>query len=158
MTENDLRELLDAEAARINSPAFIGADPVQFPRRFTAPEDIEIVALLSATIAWGNRKMICSNCEKMLRLMDNNPYAYVMDEGYEDLPDMNIHRTFFARDFRHYLRGLRRVYLRHGSLGGFAQAEGIAASEAPAWKLVEGLNRELAAANDGAGQIGRAHV
>ncbi len=66
MTENDLRELLDAEAARINSPAFIGADPVQFPRRFTAPEDIEIVALLSATIAWGNRKMICSNCEKML--------------------------------------------------------------------------------------------
>ncbi len=151
MTENDLRELLDAEAARINSPAFIGADPVQFPRRFTAPEDIEIVALLSATIAWGNRKMICSNCEKMLRLMDNNPYAYVMDEGYEDLPDMNIHRTFFARDFRHYLRGLRRVYLRHGSLGGFAQAEGIAASEAPAWKLVEGLNRELAAANDGAG-------
>ena len=84
MTENDLRELLDAEAARINSPAFIGADPVQFPRRFTAPEDIEIVALLSATIAWGNRKMICSNCEKMLRLMDNNPYAYVMDEGYED--------------------------------------------------------------------------
>lgn len=33
MTENDLRELLDAEAARINSPAFIGADPVHMGRK-----------------------------------------------------------------------------------------------------------------------------
>jgi len=149
LTDNDLRELLDVEAARINSPEFIGADPVQFPRRFTADEDVEIVAFLSATIAWGNRKMICANCEKMLRLMDGQPYAYVMDEGYEDLPDMNIHRTFFARDFRHYLRGLRRIYARHGSLREFACHEGIAQSEAPSWQLVEAMNRELAEANGG---------
>lgn len=149
MSENDLRELLDAEAARINSPEFIGADPVQFPRRFTAREDVEIAAFLSATIAWGNRRMICNNCEKMLRLMDSQPYAYVMEEGYEELPDMNIHRTFFARDFRHYLRGLRRIYVRHGSLCEFARHEGVAQSEAPAWKLVEAMNRELAEANGG---------
>ena len=47
----DIKELLDSEAARINSPEFIGADPVQFPRRFEALPDIEIAALLSATIA-----------------------------------------------------------------------------------------------------------
>lgn len=151
MTDNDLRDLLDAEAARINSPEFIGADPVQFPRRFSRPEDVEIAAFLSATIAWGNRKMICNNCEKMLRLMDYQPHAYVMDEGYEDLPDMNIHRTFFARDLRHYLRGLRRIYARHGSLREFALHEGVAQSEAPSWHLVERMNRELAEANGGVG-------
>ncbi|MDE6326201.1 MAG: DUF2400 domain-containing protein, partial [Duncaniella sp.] len=53
----DLKDLLDSEAARINSPAFIADDPVRFPRRFDDPRDIEIAALLSATIAWGNRKM-----------------------------------------------------------------------------------------------------
>lgn len=47
----DIRELLDEAARRINSPEFIGADPVQFPRRFERLQDIEIASLLSATIA-----------------------------------------------------------------------------------------------------------
>ena len=147
----DIRELLDEAARRINSPEFIGADPVQVPRRFERLQDIEIASLLSATIAWGNRKMICADCEKMLRLMDHSPYAYVMDEGYEELPDCNIHRTFFARDLRHYLRGLNRIYRRHGSLMEFARSEGVQHSEAPSWRLVEGLNRELKEANGGVG-------
>lgn len=77
----DLRELLDSEARRINSEAFIADDPVQFPRRFSSLPDIEITALLCATLAWGNRRMICRDCEKLLTLMDNQPYAYVIDEG-----------------------------------------------------------------------------
>lgn len=150
MTDSELKELLDTETARINSPAFIADDPVRFPRRFTSLPDIEIAALLSATVAWGNRKMICRDCERMFALMDNQPHAYVMDEGYEDLPgDTNIHRTFFARNLRHYLRGLRRIYSRHASLQEFARAEGIAAAEAPAWQLVAALNRELSEANGG---------
>lgn len=149
MTDTDLKEMLDREAARINDISFIDRDPVQFPRRFEKLQDIEIVALLSATIAWGNRKMICNNCEKMLSLMDHDPHNYVMDEGYEDLPDMNIHRTFFAKDFRHFLRGLHAIYSRHASLADFAKAESVASAELPSWALVEKLNRELAAANGG---------
>lgn len=147
---DDLRGWLDREARRVNSPEFISADPVQFPRRFTKLQDIEIVAFLSATIAWGNRKMICANCEKMLRIMEHDPYNYVMDEGYEELPDGNIHRTFFARDLRHYLRGLRSIFASHGSLAAFARSGHIADDPAPAWKLVEAMNRELTEANGGA--------
>ena len=145
----DLREWLDREAMRVNSLEFIPADPVQFPRRFSRQQDIETVALLSATVARGNPKIICSNCEKMLRIMDYDPYNYVMDRGYEELPDGNIHRTFFARDLRHYLRGLRKIFEHHGSLADFARHEHIADHEAPAWRLVDGMNRELTAANDG---------
>nr|MDE6491462.1 DUF2400 domain-containing protein [Muribaculaceae bacterium] len=83
MTDNDLRLLLDTEAARINSPAFIADDPVQFPRRFTDLRDVEIAAMLAAHIAWGNRRMICRDCDRMLALMDNRPYEYLIDEGYE---------------------------------------------------------------------------
>lgn len=144
MTERDLKDLLDTEAARINSPSFVEDDPVQFPRRFYDLRDIEISALLCASIAWGNRKMICRDCERMLALMDNNPYKYVIDEGYEDLPDeMNIHRTFFAKHFKHYLRGLRAIYTRHDSIHDFGKAKSIATAEAPAWKLVEEINSVL---------------
>lgn len=146
----DLRELLDSEARRINSEAFIADDPVQFPRRFSSLPDIEITALLCATLAWGNRRMICRDCEKLLTLMDNQPYAYVIDEGYLDLdPDINIHRTFFGRNLRHYLRGIRAIYTRHGSLNDFARAIDAGEAEAPAWRLAEGLNAELSAANSG---------
>ncbi|MCC8071240.1 MAG: TIGR02757 family protein [Bacteroidales bacterium] len=150
MLTPDIKLLLDEEAARINSPSFIAHDPVQFPRRFSILQDIEITALLSATIAWGRRPMICANCEKMLSLMDQQPYAYVMDKGYEELPDMNIHRTFFASNMRYYLRGLHAIYQRHGSLHDFASHEKIHLSEAPAWELVKALNRELTEANGGA--------
>lgn len=146
---NEIEELLNREAARINSPEFIADDPVQFPRMFDRKEDIEIASLLAATIAWGNRKMICNDCRKMFSLMDWKPLSYVLEKGYEELPDMNIHRTFFARDLRAYLRGLHRVYARHGSLEAFAAAENIALSEVPAWSLVEALNRELHEANNG---------
>ena len=118
-----IRELLDSEARRINRPEFIDSDPVQFPRRFTRLQDVEIAALLSAIIAWGKRTMICRDAERMLALMDHDPYNYVIDEGYEDLdPGKNIHRTFFGRHFRYFLRGMREIYRRYESLDAFAAA------------------------------------
>lgn len=146
----DLKQLLDSEAERINSTDFIGADPVQFPRLFERQQDIEIAGLLAATIAWGNRKMICRNCEKLLSMMEGRPYDFVMSGAYEDLPDGNVHRTFFVENLRHYLRGLHRIYSRYETLEGFAAAEGAGNDEMPAWKLVEGMRREFAEANGSA--------
>ncbi len=95
----EITELLLSEAARINSPEFIAADPVQFPRRFLSSQpDAEIVSLLAAHIAWGNRKMICRDADRMLEMMDGQPHAFVMEGAYEAISDTtNIHRTFFGR-------------------------------------------------------------
>ncbi len=82
MTDRDLKDLLDTEAARINSPSFIGDDPVQFPRRFSDLRDIEIASLLTSGIAWGNRKMICRDCDKLLAMMDNSPYRFMIDKAF----------------------------------------------------------------------------
>lgn len=150
LSPSDLRELLDSEAARINSPAFIADDPVQFPRRYERLQDIEIAALLSATIAWGNRRMICRNCDRMLSWMEGSPADFVRDGAYEDLPDGNVHRTFFVRDLRHYLRGLRRIYAAYGSLQEFARAKGVGFSEFPSWELAGAMSREIREANGGA--------
>lgn len=97
---SDIAELLNVEAERLNSPDFIAADPVQFPRRYTEQRDVEAAALLCATIAWGKRSMICRNCERMLALMDGRPAAYIMDAAYEELrPEDNVHRTFLMPIF-----------------------------------------------------------
>lgn len=150
MIERDIVELLDREATRINRPEFIGNDPVQFPRRFSRREDIETVAFLSAIIAWGRRTMICRDAERMLTLMDHEPYAYVMEQGYEDLdPRMNLHRTFFAEHFQWFLRGLRRIFRDYGSLDSFSAAVGAGKCEAPAWKLVEEMERVMRDENQG---------
>ena len=147
----NLREFLDREAAQINNVDFIANDPVQFPRRFGRLQDIEIVSLLSASIAWGKRKMICNNCEKMLSIMENAPMEYVLDGAYEALPDeMNIHRTFFARNFKYMLRGMNRILSRYGSLHDFATAMRVADSPTPSWRLVELMQEEFSAANGGA--------
>lgn len=146
----DIRELLDAEANRINRPEFIENDPVQFPRRFSRLQDIEITAFLSAIIAWGRRTMICRDAEKMLNLMDNEPYSYVMDRGYEDLdPSLNIHRTFFARHLQYFLRGMNRIYREYGSLDAFAAQMRVGETEAPAWKLVEEMEKIMREENNG---------
>lgn len=150
LVPGDIRELLDSEAQRINNISFIESDPVQFPRRFSKLEDIEIVSFLSSIVAWGNRKMICRDIEKMLSLMDNEPYAYIKDKGYEDLnPDINIHRTFFGRHFIYFLKGLRRIYEEFGNLDNFSKSINSGESDSPAWHLVEGMQKILCEENNG---------
>ena len=147
---SDIIALLDSEATRINRPEFIINDPVQFPRRFSDPRDIEITAFLSAIIAWGKRSMICRDAEKMLSLMDQQPYRYTIEEGYLDLdPDMNIHRTFFALNMTHFLKGMRRIMLDYGSLDAFAAAKNVASDPTPAWRLVEEMQRVMQSENNG---------
>lgn len=150
MIDKDIALLLEEEATRINRIEFIDNDPVQFPRRFSQLQDIEVTAFVSAIIAWGRRPMICRNAEKILSLMENEPYRYVMEGGYEDLnPGMNLHRTFFAGHLAHLLRGLRRIFRDYGSLDAFAASVGVGKQEAPAWELVRNLNFVLRDENGG---------
>ena len=63
MTKTELKEFLDAKVIQYNNPKFIESDPIQIPHQFILKEDIEIAAFLTATIAWGNRKMIIKNAK-----------------------------------------------------------------------------------------------
>lgn len=151
----DIVELLEAEAAAINRPEFIEDDPVKFPRLFNDLRDIEIVSLLVSSIAWGNRRSILADSSKMLSLMDYQPYKFMMEKGYEDLPTgdnrVNIHRTFFTDNLRRFLSGLHKVYEKHESLNDFVTKNGISSDPFPAWRLAESLNKIFCDANNGVG-------
>lgn len=139
-----LKALLDEKAQQYNRPEFIADDPISFPHSFTRKEDVEIVALLASIIAWGNRKMILRSGNRMFHeIMHSRPYDYVMSGEWENLDDrMNIHRTFFAADFKYICRGLRSVYAEHGSM------EPLFAG-CSAWDGIENLRQALASANGG---------
>lgn len=145
-----LHELLEREASRVCRADFALRDPVQFPRRFSKLQDIEIASLLCATIAWGRREMICRNCERLLDIMHGEPYNYIMSGEAETLPDgLNLHRTFFARNFKRMARMLRSIYSRHSSLNDFAAHHRVGSSEQPAWELARLMLGELIATGNG---------
>lgn len=138
---------LDELVERYNVPSFAEADPVQFPRRYSDSRDIEISALLTSAIAWGRRPMILRNATRLHGLLGDAPFRFVAEGDIDAIPDDNIHRTFFGRHLRYFLRGLREVYRRYGSLEAFAASVGAADSEAPAWLIAGCLNGIMADAN-----------
>lgn len=94
--------------------------------------------------------MICRNIERMLELMDYQPYNFLMDRAYESMnPDMNLHRTFFARHFQYFMRGLHEIYLHHNSLNDFALSHRVGETENPSWELVRNMQQVMSKVNDG---------
>lgn len=118
MTESQLYEFLETKVEQYNKPVFIETDPIQIPHAFSSKEDIEIAGFLTATIAWGNRKMILKSAEKMMELLGNSPYDFVMSHSKSDLKSLAdfVHRTFNGDDFATFIRGLRHIYTNHNGL------------------------------------------
>lgn len=118
MNKKDLKSFLDEKVLQYNTLDFIESDPVQIPHLFSQKEDIEIAGFLSATIAWGNRKMIIKNSHKMMDLMGNSPYDFVMSHSEDDLERLEsfVHRTFNGQDFASFIRSLQHIYKNHNGL------------------------------------------
>jgi uncharacterized protein (TIGR02757 family) len=118
MTKLELHSFLDEKVLQYNTLDFIDSDPVQIPHLFSLKEDIEIAGFLSATIAWGNRKMIIKNAHKMMNLMGNSPYDFVLSYREKDLQrlDSFVHRTFNGQDFASFIRSLNHIYKNYNGL------------------------------------------
>ncbi|PKP02387.1 MAG: TIGR02757 family protein [Bacteroidetes bacterium HGW-Bacteroidetes-6] len=101
-----------------NQAAFIESDPIQIPHRFSKKEDIEIAGLITAIIAWGNRKSILSSASRLLQLMDNTPFDFVVNHSEKDLVCFSgfAHRTFNASDAATIISMLKVVYCEHKGL------------------------------------------
>ncbi|TBX67502.1 TIGR02757 family protein [Flavobacterium silvisoli] len=118
MTKSELQEFLDEKVILYNNPKFIDSDPIQVPHRFSLKEDIEIAGFLTATIAWGNRKMIINNATKLMELLGNSPYDFVMEhrEHHLELLEGFVHRTFNGQDTITFIKALQHIYTNHGGL------------------------------------------
>jgi len=142
---NDLKKILDEKLQQYNRSEFIASDPIQIPHLFSKKEDIEIAAFLTSIIAWGNRKMIINNASRLMKLLDNSPYDFIINKvpdyntycklnpqsvEFEDIIGQNsnnenknlqainsfVHRTFNGYDTIYFLLSLKRIYTELGGL------------------------------------------
>ena len=118
MNKTDLKEFLDAKVTQYNNPKFIESDPIQIPHQFHKKEDIEIAGFLTATIAWGNRKSIINNANRLMLLLDNAPHDFVINHQDTDLEKLLpfVHRTFNGNDCIQFIKCLKHIYLNHSGL------------------------------------------
>lgn len=114
----ELKDFLDTKVTQYNNPKFIESDPIQIPYQFSKKEDIEIAGFLTATIAWGNRKSIINNAQRMMQLLDNAPYDFVVNHQKDDLIALQpfVHRTFNGNDFMQFVKSLQHIYKSHNGL------------------------------------------
>lgn len=121
MKEKDfllLKEFLEEKVFLYNNKNFIESDPISIPHRFSKKQDIEIAGFLAATIAWGNRKSIIANANKLMQWMDYSPQDFILHAGKKDLQPFSkfVHRTFNGTDCIFFLQSLQHLYKKYDSL------------------------------------------
>lgn len=118
ISRDEIKDFLDYKVKEFNKPDFIEFDPISVPHQYSIKEDIEIVAFLTATISWGNRKAILRAANEMTKLMGNSPYDFLMstnDFSYK-LNSQFYYRTFNGVDFIYFLEALKNIYQNHSGL------------------------------------------
>lgn len=118
LSPTELKDFLDSKVEQYNHPNFIDCDPIQIPHQFHKKEDIEIASFLTATIAWGNRKSIINNAKRMMLLLDESPYDFIINHQDTDLKSLLpfVHRTFNGNDFIQFVEGLKHLYTHHNGM------------------------------------------
>ena len=118
LKKSEMKEFLDEKVELYNRPEFIELDPISIPHRYSKKEDIEISGFLAATLAWGNRKMILRNADRMMSLLEDTPFDFIMNSGEQDLERMYgfVHRTFNSADLIYFIKALKHIYTKKGGL------------------------------------------
>lgn len=118
MTKTELKDFLNEKVIQYNNPKFIESDPIQIPHQYNLKEDIEISGFLTSTIAWGNRKMIIKNANRMMELMGNSPFDFVMNHKKHHLEKIDgfVHRTFNSKDLAYFIKALNHIYTNYNGL------------------------------------------
>ena len=119
-------EQLRTWAAEYDTPGFIPADPVSFPHRFTAKQDIEISGFLTAWIAYGNRKQILKKAGELHTEMDGSPLAYIIGRRYaaHEGDTRPFYRFFKHSDLHDICRRLHDIYTTYPDLEAAVTATG----------------------------------
>lgn len=116
---------LDHILYNLDPQDFIDHDPISIPKRFIDKKDIEISAFFAATLAWGQRKTIINNTNKLMHWMGEEPYRFIMEHSDSDLRvfEKFVHRTFNSTDCLYFIEVMKQFYSRQDSLENYFEGE-----------------------------------
>ncbi len=118
MIDREIKEILEDLYDQYNRVEFIESDPISIPHRFDKKADIEIAGFLSAILAWGQRSQIIKNSDWLMKLMENDPYSFVMNASKVEMSRLErfYYRTFQPVDALFFINVLKKIYLIDGGL------------------------------------------
>ncbi len=114
----DISKLLNQKIKQYNNIEFIESDPISIPHMFTKKEDIEISGFITSIISWGRRPAILKSARKLMALMDNAPYDFLMNSKDIEFKRFEgfVYRTFNSDDCIFLISALQNIYKRNNSL------------------------------------------
>ena len=118
MQYKETKEILDFYYHKYNNSDFIENDPISIPHMFSNKQDIEIAGFITSVIAWGRRSMIINNARRIIALMDNSPFDFIINHIESDrirFQDFK-HRTFQPDDTLYFIEFLQWFYRNNESL------------------------------------------
>lgn len=123
-----LRPVLDRLYTEFNAEQSV-ADPVWMVRRYARRDDQEVVAFISAALAFGRVQSVLNSIEGMLQVMRPSPAAFV--RRFDPSRDRHcfkhlVHRWTNGADFAALVWILHQMIETSGSIEGFF-VEGLAA-------------------------------
>jgi len=97
----------------------LDSDPLVFPHRYTDRGDREVVAFLSASLAFGRVASIQASVARILEVMGPRPAAFLDAWDERPIPVLEhfVHRWVTGKDVENLLRMVKRARDAHGSLG-----------------------------------------
>ena len=114
-----LREPLERLYREFDYGARVARDAIEFPLRYPAADDREVVALLTACLAYGRVELFGRALEGVLRAMGPSPAAFVrVFDPTRDAPCLATFRYRFnrPRDLVAFCVATRDLLARHGTL------------------------------------------
>lgn len=113
-----IKELLERLYVKYNHREFIPPDPLQFLYKYSNPADREVVALLSAELAYGRVEQIEKSLNDLFERMGTSPYAFVINFGQEQRKRLSSfkHRFTSGQDISDLLAVLREVLKEKGCI------------------------------------------
>ena len=114
-----LREPLERLYREFDYAARVERDAIRFPTRCPDPRDREVVALLTACLAYGRVDLFSRGLERILGAMGPSPAAFIADFDLRRdarVFDAFIYRFNRPRDISAFCLAAREILGRHGSL------------------------------------------
>jgi uncharacterized protein (TIGR02757 family) len=125
----ELKPVLDRLYAEFNYPDS-ATDPIQVVRRFSRPDDREVVGFIAASLAFGRVASVLASIERVLAVLGPRPADYI--RRFE--PDRDkaafthiVHRWTRGPDIAALVWVVHQMLRRSGSIEGFF-VEGLAAA------------------------------
>ncbi len=97
----------------------ISPDPLQFLHLFKDKKDIETIGFIASVFAYGNVTQINNTLNKIICLMENRPYEYLINSGGLPLHIRSLdlkHRFYTEADVKLFLSLLNNILKKYGSL------------------------------------------